>query len=114
MRRCSCADRGALGSSIRAAASELNATISANVGTVSEPLTESLTPSVDPLEVTRSQILAEVITLTRLQASMDAAMAATRAAVGSADASFGELTSAVLPAWQVGNVPCIDLECSLK
>ena len=100
-----CAGSGALGSSIGAAASDLNATVSADIGTVSEPQAESLTPSVDPLEVTRSQILAEVTTLTRMQASMDAAMAATRAAVGSADASFGELTSAVLPAWQVGDVP---------
>ena len=93
-----------MGSSIRAAATDLNATVSADVGTVSEPQAESLTPSVDPLEVTRAQILAEVATLAQLQARLDSAMAVVQEAVESADASFGELASAVLPAWQVGNV----------
>ena len=93
-----------MGASIRTAAVNLNATVSADVGTVSEAQAASLTPSVDPLEVTRSQILAEVATLAQLQARMDSTAAATQAAVGSADASFGELTSAVVPVLQVENV----------
>jgi hypothetical protein len=48
--------------------------------------------------------MGEVATLAQLQARMYSTAAATQAAVGSADAPFGEFISEVLPAFQVGNV----------
>jgi hypothetical protein len=93
-----------LGPSITAAAIDLKATLVVNFGTVSEAQAASLTPSVDPIEVIRSQIMAEVATLAQLQARIDSTTVATQAAVGSADASFGQFISTNLPVFQVGNV----------
>jgi hypothetical protein len=57
-----------LGSFISSAADTLNATgISSNVAAVSIPVQTPLTPSVDPLEVTKAQIQAATASLSELE-----------------------------------------------